>query len=165
MAKWSASKANWTPALVNDASAFTDNGYLALQGGSTTQVLRVSEVQVGGLATVQSPMNLIVARDSTVGSTSLSGGLNAALDPATAALAAPPNVFSASTNKPQRSATLQLLQAAFNAFGGILRWTALEPDHQIGILGNTASLGELSISAANTGTAGAVGAHIIYEPL
>ena len=165
MARWSASKANWTPSLVNDASNFTDAGYMALQGGAATQLLYVSEIYIGGLATSQAPMSLCVAHDSTVGASSLSGGLLAALDPATANLSNQPTCFSASTTKPQRSSTLQLLQLAMNAFGGIVRWTALEPGHRIGILGQSASVGELSISALNTGTAGPVSAHMLFEPL
>jgi hypothetical protein len=166
MAKWSANKANWTPTSVADTTNFSDSGYMALQGGSSTQLLYVSEIYMGGLATVQSPMSMIVAHDSTVGATALTGVLNAAVDPATAALAAPPAAFSASTTKPQRSATLQIKQLAFNAFGGVVRWAALEASDRIGILGNTASLGELSLSMlAGVGTAGALSSHFTYEPL
>jgi hypothetical protein len=164
MAKWSADKANWTPVNVNDASDFTDSGYVALQGGSTTQVLYVSEISMSGLATSQSPMAIAFSIDHVVGASALAGVLNAALDRSTAALAAPPLAFSASTTKPQRSASLQILQPEFNAFGGDYRWTALEPSHRIGILGNVADAGELSISCIS-GTPGAMSSHIIYEPL
>jgi hypothetical protein len=167
MAKWSANAVNWTPALVGDASNFTNAGYMALQGGSSSQLIYVSEVYVGGLATVQSPMALTVAIDHVVGasSVSFSGGYNAALDRATAALAAPPVALNTSTTKPQRSSTLQLLQLTFNAFGGVVRWTALEPRHSLGVLGNAADGGEISLSSQNTGTAGAVSSHFIYETL
>ena len=89
-----------------------------------------------------------------------------ALDAATAALAAPPSTFNkAATNKPQRSATLGgLLNLSFNAFGGIVRWVAA-PGEEISMVGNTASLGEVSLSAFTGGTAGLLGAHMIYEPL
>ncbi len=73
--------------------------------------------------------------------------------------------FTQSTTKPQRSATLGLLDLSFNAFGGIVRWVAYDQSEQLWILGNTASFGEISLSAFTGGSPGAIGAHIIYEPL
>lgn len=162
MARWSANEANWTPVAVADATNFTDAGYHALQGGSTTQRSNVLEMFMGGLAGASAPCAMALARDSTVGAT-LSIGRLAALDPSTAALAAPPVTFNTATTKPQRSATLSLLMLAFNAFGGIVRWVAA-PGEEIGMLGNTASLGEVSLSSLNTGTPGALTSHMIFEP-
>jgi len=86
-------------------------------------------------------------------------------DPATAALAAPPLVFSTSTTKPQRSATLYIRALSFNAFGGLVRFQ-LPPDKPIGaILGNTASFGEISISHLANGTPGLCDAYLVIEPL
>lgn len=164
MAKWSAAQNNWTPTAVADATNFTNSGYFALQGGSSTQQLRVMEVYMGGLAAASAPAQMLVARDSTVGATGLSGGTLAALDPATANLAAPMVQFSTSTTKPQRSATLQLLDIGFNAFGGIVRWVAA-PGEEMIVLGNTASFGELSLSSGSAGTPGLMSAHLIFEPL
>lgn len=168
MAKWSFKSSTWTPTAVADAAAsFTDNGYMALQGGSATQRLNVMEVFMGGQAGASSPSIMLLSRDSTVGATLTAlttGQSNAALDPSTAALAAPMQPFTASTTKPQRSATLGLLNLSFNAFGGVVRWVAA-PGEEIGVLGNTASLGEVSLSAYTGGTPGLMGAHIIYEPL
>lgn len=164
MAKWSAAQNNWTPTAVADATNFTNAGYQALQGASATQRIRISEVYMGGLAAAAAPAQMQFARDSTIGATSLSGGTNAALDPATAALALPPVSFHTSTTKPQRSSTLQLLNLAFNAFGGVVRWVA-PPDGEIGMLGNTAALlGEVSLSHASAGTPGLMSSHIIFEP-
>lgn len=167
MALWSASQQNWTPVAVADTTNFTNAGYLAIQGGSSTQRLEVVEVYIGGLAGSSAPAQMLFGRDSTVGATSLSGGLNAALDPATAALAAPPSVFSSSTTKPQRSATLgALLVLSFNAQGGVIRWKVNRGSGEgINLLGNTASFGELSLSHAANGTPGLIGAHFLYEPL
>lgn len=162
MAKLSGNLSNWTPVAVADSTNFTSSGFLALQGGSTTQRINVLEVYMGGLAAASAPAQMVVARDSTIGVT-LSGGLQAALDPSTAALAAPPVTFSIATTKPQRSSTLQLLQLGFNAFGGVVRWLAA-PGEEIGILGSTASLGELSLSHLSTGTPGLMDAHFIFEP-
>lgn len=163
MARWSASETTWTPVAVADATNFTDTGYHALQGGSTTQRSNILEVFMGGQATTSAPSIMLFGRDSTVGAT-LSVGRLAALDPATAALAAPPVVFNTASTKPQRSATLgSLLNLSFNAFGGIVRWVAA-PGEEIGMLGNTASLGEVSLSALTGGTPGLMGSHFVFEP-
>ena len=143
MAKWSFKSATWTPVAVADTANFTDNGYMGLMGGSTTQVLKVLEIYMGGQATSSSPSLMIFSRDSTVQATPTAlttGQSNAALDPATAALAAAQVAFTASTTKPQRSATLGLLNLSYNAFGGIVRWVAA-PGEEIGVLGNAASFG------------------------
>ncbi len=163
MAKWTAAVQGWTPIAVADATNFTNAGYMALQGGSGSQELHLLEVMLGGLAAAHSPAQMIVGRDSTIGATSLTGAINAAHDPATAALGAPPAAFNSSTTKPQRSATLQLLMLPFNAYGGITKWAAPD-DEGLTLLGNTASFGELSLSHASAGTPGLMGSHFIYEP-
>src|SRR5215510_3639797 len=110
MARWSAMRTNFTPVLVADATAFTTNGFLALQAGAATQRLNVWEIKMGGLATASAPMATVFARDVVLGTATLSGGTLAALDPSTAALSSPPVQFSSTTGTyPQRSATLQLL--------------------------------------------------------
>lgn len=162
MARWSANVPTWTPVAVADTTNFTDAGHMSLQGGSTTQVNKVIEVYLGGHAAASAPTIMLLARHSTVGAT-LSVGRLAALDPATAALAAPPVVFNTATTKPQRSATLSLLNLSFNAFGGIIRWVA-GPGQEIGMLGNAASFGELGLSAFTGGTPGLTGSHLIFEP-
>lgn len=162
MARWSSNQPTWTPVAVADTTNFTDTGYHALQGGSSTQRSNVLEAYMGGQAGASSPSIMLLARDSTVGAT-LSVGRQAALDPATAALAAPMTTFNTATTKPQRSATLSLLNLSFNAFGGIVRWVAA-PGEEIGILGNTASFGEISLSAFTGGTPGLLGSHLIFEP-
>jgi hypothetical protein len=165
MSLWTASKQNWTPVAVADTTNFTDNGYLALQGGSTTQLLEVIEVYMGGLAAAAAPAQMLFAIDSTVGATALSGGQNKASHPSTAALAAPPNIFAVSTTKPQRSTTPNLV-LPFNMQGGVVRWKVNRGANEgVWLLGNAANSGELSLSHAATGTPGLCGAHFIYEPL
>ena len=162
MARWSVNVPTWTPVAVADTANFTDAGHMSFQGGSSTQRTNILEVFMGGQAGASSPTIMLLARDSTVGIT-LSVGRFAALDPATAALAAPPVVFNTSTTKPQRSATLSLLNLSFNAFGGIVRWV-YSPGEEVGMLGSTASLGEISLSAFTGGTPGLMGSHLIVEP-
>jgi hypothetical protein len=67
------------------------------------------------------------------------------------------------TTNPQRSATLHLLHLSFNAYGGIVRWVA-SPDQSLTVIGNTASLGEVSLSGYTGTTASApMSGHILYE--
>lgn len=167
MAKWSFELATWTPTAVADGATMTSGGYQALQGGSSTQRMDISEIYLGGQAGASSPTFMTLSRDSLVGvtPTALSTGQkNAGLDPATAALAAPQAAFTAASTNPQRSATLAGLNLSFNAFGGIVKYTA-PPGGEFKMLGNTASLGEASLSAYTGGTAGLLGSHLIYEPM
>ncbi len=162
MARWSANETSITTAALADTTNLTDTAYMALQGGSSTQVINILEVGLGGLATSSSPSIMLVAHDSTVGVT-LSVGRFAALNPATAALAAAPVCFDTATTKPQRSSTLSLLNLGFNAFGGSVIWSAA-PGRELGMLGNTASLGEISVSAFTGSTASAMSTYFICEP-
>lgn len=165
MARWSATRNNWTPVAVADTTNMTAAGFMALQGGSSTQRINLLEVYMGGLASVASPAQILLARDSTVFAGATSNAVKVvSLDPATAALAAPPlGQDVGSTTLPQRSSTLYLLTLSFNAFGGIVRWVAA-PGEEIGVLGNTASFGEVSLSSASTGTPGLMSSHFVFEP-
>lgn len=164
MARWSTVVPTWTPTAVADTTNMTDNGHHTLQGGSSTQRGELREVYLGGQAGASSPTYMVLGRTSTAGAT-LTAARLAALDPSTAALAAPPSPYVASTTKPQRSATLGMLLAlSFNAFGGIVRWVN-GPDEVISYLGNSASLGELSLNAFTGGTPGALMSSIIFETL
>ena len=162
MARWSVNNPSLLPVQVNDTTNFTGNGYQGLQGGSSTQSITVLEVYIGGQATTSSQCSLIFGRDSTVAATNLSGGRFAGLNPASAALAAPPVQHSTATTLPQRSATMSLLTLGCNLYGGIVRWVA-NPGEELGILGNTAPLGEVSLSAFS-GTAANLTTHFIIEP-
>jgi hypothetical protein len=161
MAKWAFNQNTFTPVAVADTTGMTSAGYVALQGGSSTQRIAVSEIFLNGQATSSTVNQVAVARDSTVGATLSGGNGTNALDPATAALTNPPVGYSTATTQPKRLAAGYLLSLGFNAFGGIVRWAAT-PGYELGMLGNTANNGELSISTV-AGT-GAMGAHILFEP-
>jgi hypothetical protein len=167
MAKWSLGNATVTTAALADATNLTDSAYFGIvQGGSTTQKIATTEIFLGGQSSSTSqPQIIVLGRDSTVGATVTAGGtIFQSLDAATAALAAPPVTGAAATTKPQRSATLgRLLVLPFNAYGGMARWLARDRDEEITTVGNTASLGELSLSAFTGTTAGAIGGHWIVE--
>jgi hypothetical protein len=134
-------------------------------------LINLLEVLIDGQATTSAPTFMQVARDSTVGATTTALAApngDGPMHPSTAALAAPPVSYVAqSGTAPQRSnSTAQgRLELGLNAFGGIMKWNPYTPDMAFSILGNTASLGELSLSAYTGGTVGAISAHMIYEPL
>lgn len=166
MAKRVVSITTQTPTATADATNLVDATYpFLVQGGSATQRINILEVYMGGQAGSSAPSIMVLSRDSTVAVTNSNGtGQNdAAMDASTAALAAPALTGNTNTTKPQRSTTLHLLNLSFNAFGGIVRWVAA-PGEEITTIGNTASLGEVSLSAFTGGTTGLMGAHLVYEP-
>ncbi len=169
MAKWSFNNATWLPVVVADTTSFPQTAggaYMALQGGSATQVMTILEVYIGGQAGSSTPTYFVLSRDSTVGVTPAAltaGQKNTFLHFATVALAAPQTGFTSASTSPQRSSTLGLLNLSMNAFGGIVRWVAA-PGEEIWMLGSGSTTGEISLSAYTGGTAGQVGSHIIYEP-
>lgn len=169
MAKRTYSVDTITPTATADTTSLVNSTYFgAWKGGSSTQRTLIDEIYLGGQAAASAPTFMQFARDSTVGVGGQSGGDDEALDPATAALAAPVgvgNVFA--TSAPQRDAARKLLHLDFNAFGGICKWKSLAPDRSDSpvLLGNTASFGEATLSAFTGGTPGAMGGHVIYETL
>jgi hypothetical protein len=166
MSKRSMSMNTFTPTATADAATALANGTYngAIQGGSATQRINIIEVMLTGQAGASTPSIMLLARDSTVGVTLGATTTNdAPLDSAVAALAAPALVGNTWTTPPQRSTSAKLLNLAFNAFGGIVRWVAA-PGEEIVQAGNTASVGETSLSAFTGGTTGLMGSHVIYEP-
>jgi hypothetical protein len=169
MAKRVFQAVNWTPTATADATALTNSTYMALKGGSTTQLLRVSEIMVSGFAGASSPTIMQWARIGTVETTATAlaaPNSDGPMHPATAALAAPAVSFVAASTGPARSSSTSdgRLDMSINAFGGIKRWVSA-PDSEWFILGNVADFGEAVLSAFTGGTVGAVSSHIIYEPL
>ncbi len=165
MAKYSAQYNTITPTAVADTTAMTDGTYFGVfQGGTATQRLKFQEIFLGGqAASSSSPTYWQLARDSTVGATAGSyGGTLTLTDATSTAPATAPVVNDHWTTKPQRSATAKLLNLSFNAYGGVVRWVP-SPDEDISVVGNTASLGEASLSAFTGGTPGACGGHVIFE--
>lgn len=166
MARYSGSWSSVTATAFADTTALTDNNYnFHLQGGTATQRLLVNEVFIGGEVTsgllVCKP---VVARDSTVAATSAAGDTRLALmDGSGTAPATAPVFGNSATTDPQRSSTLHLLHLSFQPYGGVVRWQARHGE-EIAIVGNTASLGELSLSNF-TGTAAgcATSGHVIFE--
>jgi len=162
MALYSLGYTTKTMTAVADAANFTDNGYaFFLQGGSSTMRLKINEVYIGGESTSATATTMVLGRDSTVAATGISGNFNALLDGSATAPGTVAVFGCVSTTKPQRSSTLgRLLGLSLNAYGGIARWQA-RVGEEIITIGNTASLGEVSLSSV-TG-AGIVSGHCLYE--
>lgn len=166
MAKRSASIVGQTQTAFADTTGMTDSAYpFYVKGGSGTQRVKISEVKLTGLSQANAPAVILGARDSTVAGTPVAGTVfDAVLDASAEAVANVVIVGNSATTDPQRSATLHLIDMSMNCFGGIFRWWV--PDgSEIVVLGNTASLGQFSVSTQQivTGTATLSG-HVIYEP-
>lgn len=163
--RYSLSTTSVTPTATADATNLANTTYLGLlQGGNATQRLNIAEIYLGGeAAAASSPSIMVLARDSTVAATVVAGSTrSAALDASSTAPATLPISGNSATTLPQRSATLHLLHLSFNAYGGIVRWVA-RPGEEPSVVGNTASLGEASLSAFTGGTLGQMSSHLLYE--
>jgi hypothetical protein len=157
-----------TPTATADTTNLVDSTYMGhIQPSTATQRVNILEVMLTGQAGASSPSLMVLARDSQVstGSITLTAGTtDSNLDASTAALASVVRAGDkAATNKPQRGVNDHLLNLAFNAFGGIVRWVAA-PGEEISVIGQSTLTGEVSLSAFTGGTTGLMGSHIIYEP-
>lgn len=154
-----------------DNLSLTASTYMALQGGTSTQVSFVDEIYMGGQAASTAPLIMLLGRDSTVVGTPTAlstPNSNGPVNPSAGVLTAP--AVGAITGGTQairsNSVSLGKKNFTFNAFGGIVRANYANTSDRFGILGNTASLGELSLSSFTGSTAGAaIGAHILYETM
>lgn len=162
--------ATFTPTATADTTNFTNGTYMALAAAAAGAGLLVSEIFIGGQASASSVNLMQFSRDSTVGASTAAlaapnsdGFVNPALASALSAGMVP---FVAATTAPQRSAAIgqARLHLNLNAFGGIVRWVAY-PGEEWWITGVTVNTSESSLSAFTGGSVGAIGAHIVYEPL
>jgi hypothetical protein len=172
MAKRVFKSANLTWTAFNAGVAASPNAFMAIKGGSATQITDVLEVEYSGKA-VSSIVGAIefgrvsVADAGTT--TLLAPNSDGPMNPATAALAAPVVTYTnAGTTQPTPSNTVTdaKLNLAMNLFGGLFRWNA-SPLQQWTIIGNNTTLpGGESIMFNNAlagGLSGAGDGHIIYE--
>jgi hypothetical protein len=155
----------FTPTQQADTTTLTGGTYLALIGGNGTQRCRVEEIYMGGQAGASSVNAMVLCRSTTIGATTgNSGTFDNLLDSSGTALATTVVTYNTATTGPSRLAAAQFLALTFNSFGGIVRWVTSPNAVGAITVGNTRPLGEMTLSAANIGTAGAMSAHIIYEP-
>jgi hypothetical protein len=145
--------------------------YMALLGGTATQMNFVEEVMIEGLATAAAPGIMVLARNSTVsvGATTLvTPNANGPTHPSAGVLTAVAvGSVTVATTFPVRSNSVTSPKKvfSFNFFGGIISKNYANTQDRFGILGNTASLGELSLSAFTGTTSSLVSSHILYETL
>jgi hypothetical protein len=152
------------------ATVIADTNHQTLIGGNATQMTDVLEVEVSGMQSASTVAAMQVCRSTGTIAATFTGLASPNSDgpmvPATAALAAPVNVFVAATTKPQASNTVTdaKLNLGMNAFGGILRWNA-SPTQQWQMLGNATGAGctILFNASAASGTTSTCNCHIIYE--
>lgn len=160
---------NWSAVAVADTTALVNAQYMAIKGGSATQLNYIREFRISGLATASAPSLLNFARCSTIATTPTAlaaPNSDGPAHPSTAALAAAPVTFVAAATGGQRSAvtTDPKVNLACNLFGGIVRYE-LGPFTSYAIIGNTAALfGEAVLSAFTGSTTGSLSADIVYEP-
>ena len=70
MAKRTFVAVTYTPTATADTSALANGTYQALRGGSSTQLLNIVEIYMGGQApSVSSPCIMLFARSSTIATT------------------------------------------------------------------------------------------------
>jgi len=172
MAKRIAKTAGVSWVAFNAGTAATSGSYLAIKGGSTSQITDVLEVEFSGKAVSSVVGAIEFARVSTTdaGATTLAAPhSDGPMHPATAALAAPVVTFTtAGTTQPTPSNTVTdaKINLAMNLFGGLFRWNA-SPTQQWTLVGNNTTLpGGESILFNNLLANGATGngdGHIIYE--
>lgn len=162
MARYSATWSAVTAAALADTTGSTDATYPgSLRGAGASVLSKINEVYLGGEDSASNPTQFILARTSTISTGALTVGNNALVDVQSTA---PGTIMNwgntVATTKPQRSATLYLLQPSFNTFGGISRWQARYGE-EITVFGNAANAGEVLLSA-KVGT-GKTSGHILYE--
>ncbi len=160
---------SWTPTGTADTTNLANSTYMAIAASGATAGLNVIEIYEGGLATSSSVNIMMFARSVVVGAgfqplVAPSG--DGPMDTRTAALAAVTTTYNLVTagTLPQRTSaiTAARLNLSLNVFGGIVRWVAA-PGEEWGITGVTVNVSETSLSGY-TGSAGLMGAHIVYEP-
>lgn len=170
MAKRVFSVPTFTPTAQADG-ALTNATYMALLPGSSTQVVNISKIYMGGVgAAATAPMLMQFARSSTIATTPTALALPATDGPshgATAALAAPVVPFTAAATGPNRSAatTVARLAIPFNSYGGTAQWQANDWSEYWTMVGTAANVSESHLSQFTGGSNQAIGASITYEPM
>jgi hypothetical protein len=157
----------WAPTANNVAAT----QFIALKGGTGTQIVDCLEFLLSGMATSSIPMSIQAAYSSTLGITPTAMALPNSDGPMIVNATALANVVVAYTAAgtgpvPNAATTLPRLNLGLNAFGGIIRWNAA-PTQQWTMVGNTTNGGETVLfadSSAGQSGSGALNAHIIYEP-
>jgi len=160
----------WAPTATGAAAT----NWMAVTGGSTTQIIDVLEVLISGTAAASAVLATGVRLASTLAATPTAIAAPATdgpLNVSASALSAPAVVgFAATTGPfPSAAATVAALNLGLNAFGGIIRWNAspFQQWTQVGSAVVGSGVGGQSVLWNNSGPGGqstTAAAHIIYEP-
>lgn len=171
MAKRIFQQATWTPTATADGGTnfLANTTYMAIENPGASTALNVIEIYEGGQASASSINIMQFARSVAVGTTPTAlatPNSDGPLNSFTQSLSTAIITYVAASTGPARSSvsTQARLNLAFNTFGGIVRWVAA-PGEEWGIVGTTASASGSTLSAFTGGSAGLMGAHIVYEPL
>jgi hypothetical protein len=161
---------SWTASAAGSAIAAAAT-YMALIGGSTTQIVDIDEVLISGTAAASTigAFELVPASTLETGARSNSAiATDGSMIVNASALSSPAIAFNtAATTQPtpSSSSTVPRVNLTLNTFGGIIRWNAA-PTQQVTMIGNALNLGEFVLynSSTGNGVTTTANAHIIYEP-
>jgi len=167
MAKRSFQFISYTPTAIADGSAAGTGTFQDIEASAPTMYIEVQEIYEGGLNSASAVNIMQFARNALPATTPTAvttpTGSDGFLKTFSTALSASAVVCNFASTGPVRTSvgTASRLNLSFNSFGGIVRWVAA-PGEEWGILGTVASVSGSNLSSP-TGSAGAMGSHIIYE--
>jgi hypothetical protein len=126
---------------------------------------RILEFRFTGQASATTPMQTLVSRQTTVGSTPTGVTVSGKASPN----APTPTINfyaqqSWSTQPAIAAGYLPVLDESWNAYGGLLRWLA-GPNEEIYLIGTTATVGTLSCRGKQSGGTGASSYGCIWEEM
>jgi hypothetical protein len=162
---------SWTAATDATAVGAASTGFIAIKGGSTTQIIDLLEFVISGMASNSAIFGGRVSYSTVLGGTPVTPPVLPNADGPmivnATALASVVVAYTAATTgpTPNSASTLPRMSLALNAFGGIFRWNAA-PTQQWTSIGNAINGGEsvLYNSSSSGGVTTVVNSHIIYEP-
>lgn len=170
MSKRMFQQSTWTP--TQQADGVLTGSWMAIKGGSTTDILKIGKIICAGQASSSAINALCLARSSTLAITPTALALPNSDGPANANATAPgtaPVAFIAASTAPNRSpaVTLARLNIVFNAFGGIMTWQTNPGSEEewTSVGSTTTSNSESVLSAYNVGAPGAMSGEFFYEVL
>ncbi len=167
MAKRTFQSLSYTPTAAADGTTATSGTYQDIESSAPTMYLEVMEIYEGGQNSASAINIMQFARNITIATTPTAltspTASDAFLKTFSSTLGSSAVCCIAASTGPARTTvgTTARLNLSFNAFGGIVRWVAA-PGEEWGILG-TATLVSSSTLSSPTGSAGAMGSHIVYE--
>lgn len=163
-------QSTFTP--TQQADGVLTGSWMALKGGSATDILKIGKIILAGQAATSAINAMCLASSSTLAITPTALALPNSDGPANRNATAPttaPVAFVAAATAPNRSpaVTVSRLNLVFNAFGGIMTWQTNPGSEEewTSIGSTTTSNSESVLSAYNVGAPGAMSGEFFYEAL